>query len=111
MEKQNSRASSANGMMVRIESQLREVTDSLQARNDEVRDLTSRLSVADSARNRMRDEKAAAELKILRLTESLAPLRDQESQLQEAKDRIQHLEATIGMTRKSLDQCRATASD
>ena len=111
MEKHNSRATSSNGMLVRIESQLREVTDSLQARNDEVRDLQSKLSVAESARTRMRDEKSAAELEILRLSETLAPLRDKESELSEGKDRIKHLEATISMMRKSLDECRAKRTE
>ena len=110
MKKASDDRNAANGMLSRLELQLREVTETLRTKNEEVRDYSSQLRLSEHAKNRITKDNSELEMRVTSLMQVDAESKDMQMEIVEIRDKNKHMESTITMLRQTLDECRAERS-
>ena len=110
MRKASDDRNAANGMLSRLEMQLREVTETLRTKNEEVRDYSSQLRLSEHAKDRITKDNSELEMRVTSLMQFDAESKDMQMEIVEIRDKNKHMKSTITMLRQTLDECRSERS-
>merc|ERR1711865_155958 len=107
IQKSNLDRTNANQMLMRLETQLNEVTETLRAKNKECMEFTSQIHILEHSKHRLTSSNNELNSKINLFYENENKNKNNEMEINEIKNTNRHLESTVNMLRETLDTCRS----
>jgi len=110
VQKSNAERASMNQMLIRLETQLSEVTEMLRTKNEDVRNYEQRIQVLQTAKERITQENQHLLKRVQESRNSKTKQDTMQIEYDEMLHKNRHLNQTMVLLRTTLDDCRAARS-